>query len=397
MDFSYRAITPAGRTLKGVEDAISEAALERILHGRGLLPVYVEEGSSDGSSPPRQSRKQASVEAVRYLSTLVDAGFPLDQALDTVSRLVGHPRIVDAVKGTRDGVRSGTPLASAMKQYPGAFPPLAVGMTHAGEQGGHLAEALERLAEHMEREERLRAEVSSALVYPVVMAVVGGAAIAVLMLFVLPKFVDLRRDAGSALPTSTVILMGVGDFLGRWWPHLAASLVALTSAGVVYRRSDSGRLLSDSLLVRLPVIGAIRRNLSAARFSRSLCTLVSSGMPIVPSLEIAGSTLTDAAAKAEVARAGDEVETGVALGTALGRGRAFPYLFYRMVQLGEEGGRLKEMLDRAARSSEQNLERSLNRLVRLVEPTLIVAFGIVAGLVALSLLQAIYGMRLQDF
>jgi len=397
MEFVYQAVTSSGRMLSGVEDATSEPALEKMLRDRGLFPVEVRPGQMTGPRAPRMGRRRASVEAMRYLGTLVEAGFPVDRALDTTSRLVGNPDVVEALRGTRDAVRSGSALAAGLAVYSRSFAPLVTGMVAAGERGGRLVEALDRLADHMEREERLRAEVTSALVYPATMAVVGGTAIAVLMLYVLPRFVILLEDAGSALPASTALLMSIGDVLAHHWPSFLLGMGAVIAAAVSYRRSVHGRRTIDRVLARLPVIGPIRRNLSAVRFGRTLASLLASGLPAVRALEIASSSLSDAGAKEDVANARDEVETGVSLSVALGRARAFPYLFHQMVAVGEESGRLQEMLDRAAGVAEESLERALARMVRLVEPTLIVLFGIIAGFVALSLLQAIYGMRVEGF
>ncbi|MEE9280667.1 MAG: type II secretion system F family protein [Myxococcota bacterium] len=344
-----------------------------------------------------RSRRADVVEAIRYLATLMSAGFPLDRALGTVARVVVRADVSGALRAVRERVRAGSELADALAERPRMFPRLAVGMTRAGERGGHLAEALERLAQHLEREERLRSQVVSAMLYPLLVMGVGGVAVLVLLLYVLPRFVGILDEVGAGLPLSTLLLLNAGAFLGRWWPALLLGAVLAALLVTSSRRSESGRARSDAVLARLPVLGPLRQRLAAARFGRSLSTLLDNGLPILPALDISASGLADAAAAAEVMRAREEVQAGVRLALALRRGRAFPYVFLQMVELGEESGQLAQMLERAATAAEQELERGLERLVRLVEPAMIVVFGAAAGFIALSLLQAVYGIRMDAF
>lgn len=398
-EFRYRVVTATGNTVRGVEEAASAVALERALGSRGFYPIEIA-AADDGPSRRRgttRTRRSDVVDAIRYLSTLTSAGFPLDRALSTVARVVARRDVAAALRGVRDRVRSGTPLASAFGERPDTFPRLAVGMARAGERGGYLADALGRLADHLEREQALRAQLISALLYPLLMVVVGGAAILVLVLYVLPRFVTLLSETGTALPRSTALLLQGGALLGQWWPVLLFGLVAATVLAAAARRAPRGGALTDAALLRLPLVAPLRQRLAATRFGRSLATLLESGLPILAALDVAADSLADRAAAAQVAAAREEVRAGVPLAMALGRGRAFPYVFLKMVELGEEGGRLPEMLERAATAAELELERGLERLARLVEPSLIVLFGLVAGFVALSLLQAIYGIRVEVF
>lgn len=397
MDFAYEAVAPSGRTFRGVEAASSEAALERILRDRGLLPLAIVADRGRRVRVPRVGRRRAVVDGMAYLATLVGAGFPLDRALDTAARLTGHAGASRAFSEAGDAVRGGQGLARALSSHPRFFSRLAVGMVEAGERGGRLAEALEGLARHLEREEALRGQVVSSLVYPAMVASVGGVAIAVLALFVLPRFVGILQDAGTPLPRSTAALMSMGAFLSEQWLALLLGGVLALGLALAYRGTASGRVRTDRLMARLPVLGPVRRNLAAARLGRTLESLLQAGLPLVQALEVAADTLSDAGGAEDVARAREDVVGGTTLATGLGRAAAFPYLFLQMVSLGEESGRLVDMLGRGADTAEEQLERSLSRMVQLVEPTLIVAFGVMAGFVALSLLQAIYGMRIEGF
>jgi type II secretory pathway component PulF len=399
--FAYRAATAAGRTVRGVEEAESPAALERVLGQRGLYPLEVAPATARSAGEERRtgfrSRRADVVEAIRYLATLMDAGFPLDRALTAVSRVVARRDVAAAVLDVRDRVRGGTRLDDALSAHPRVFPRFAVGMVRAGERGGHLADALERLSVQMEREQALRARLISALIYPAVMVAVGAGALVVLFVFVLPRFVTLLQDTGSALPRSTALLLATGQFVSEWWWALLLAPVVLAMLVSAARATDEGRASVDRVLLRLPIVGPMRGRLASARLARTLSTLLASGLPILPALEIAAESQADAAVAEEVLRAREEVRAGDRLAASLRRAGSFPFLFVQMVEVGEEGGRLAEMLERAASAMEGELERGLDRLMRLVEPAMIVVFGGLIGFVALSLLQAIYGIQPDRF
>lgn len=398
--FAYRAANAAGRTVRGVEEAESVPALERQLGLRGLYPLDVAPASAADAESRHagfRSRRADVVEAVRYLATLLDAGFPLDRALAAVSRVVARRDVAAAVMDARERVRGGARLEEAMAAHPRVFPRFAVGMVRAGERGGHLAQALDRLAGQLEREQALRARLASAMVYPAVMCTVGAGALVLLFVYVLPRFVALLADTGSALPKSTATLLAAGAFVSRWWAAMAIGVIAILALAAMWRASDEGRAATDRILLSLPLIGGLRRRVAAARLGRSLSTLLGSGLPILPALEVAAESQADAAVAAEVLRAREEVRAGDRLAASLRRTGVFPFLFVQMVEVGEEGGRLPEMLERGAAAMEGELERRLDRMLRLLEPALIVVFGGIVGFVALSLLQAIYGIRADAF
>jgi type II secretory pathway component PulF len=327
----------------------------------------------------------------------VGAGFPLDRALGTVARVAARADVADAVTAVRARVRAGAPLADGLAEHPRIFPRLAVGMARAGERGGHLSDALLRLADQLEREQALRARLLSAMLYPAVMLVAGASAIVVLLLFVLPRLVSLLEETGAALPRSTAILLATADLLRHRWPLLILLLGATTLFVSAYRGTAAGGLVIDRLLLRIPLIGSLRRQIAAARLGRALATLLSGGLPVLTALDVAGHALADRAATQDVQRAREEVRAGGRLARALGRGSAFPFVFIQMVDVGEDGGRLAEMLERGATAMEQSLERGLERLVRLAEPMMILLFGGIVGFIALALLRAIYGVHAGAF
>lgn len=398
--FSYEAATRTGQTVRGTEDAASEGALERSLSRRGLYSLKVQPAAS-GHARERGggwvSRRADVTEAVATLAALLDAGLPLERALDVAARGAGRPDVAKALDEVRRAVRGGGRIAEAVAAQGTLFPAVAAGLLGAAERGGHLADAMARLAEQMEREGALRSRVVSALTYPLLLASVGTVAVVVLLAYVLPKFVDLLADAGADLPASTAILIGASRLFTRFWPVLVAVLVGCVAAWRAVRRPGAWRERSDAWLLRLPLVGALRARYASAQVARTLGTLTAGGVPLLQALDVAVSSTRDEAVAADLRAAQSAVRRGEPLSAAMARGRGFPHVFTRLVQVGEETGELDSLLLRAATQMEAELERRLGRFVALLEPALILLFGFLVGGVALSLLQAIYGIHADGF
>lgn len=399
--FRYEAANAGGQTVRGVEEAASEGALERLLAGRGLYPVSIApaaRGEGERRAGGAWTSRRADVaEAVATLAALLEAGLPLERALEVAAQGAARRDVAGALEGVRRAVRGGGRVADAVAAQAGVFPPIAAGLLAAGERGGQLADAMRRLADGMEREGALRARVVAALTYPALLAAVGTAATTILLVYVLPKFVDLLADAGASLPTSTAILLALSGAAGRWWPALLLLVVGLAAAIWRTRRSAAGRERGDAWLLRLPLVGPLRARYASAQTARTLGTLLAGGVPLVAALDVAAGAASDAAVAADLRAARASVRRGEALSGALARGRGFPHVLVRLVAVGEETGEMDAMMLRAAALMESELERRLDRTVSLLEPAMILFFGLVVGGVALSLLQAIYGIHADAF
>lgn len=400
--FAYRAVTAEGRTLRGIEDAASSVALERTLSARGLYALHVTPTRAGPSA--RQNRRHWRTscrvdvaDAVATLATLSEAGLPLERALDVAVRGAATVQVRAALETARRRIHEGSTLADALAEHGRLFPPIAQGLVRAGERGGHLSRALARLTEHLERERALRSRVLSAMLYPSLLLTVGTGALAVLVFFVLPRFMELLGDAGTPLPRSTMVLLGITAVFSRAWPFLLVAILGLAVFLTAWRRTKAGRDRFDAIVLRVPLVGTLRARNAVARFARTLATLLSGGVPLLPALEIAAGATGETAVAREIDAARSAVRQGERLAVALAAGSAFPYAVVRLIEVGEETGRLEALLERAAGTLEVELERRLERFVTLAEPVLIVAFGLVVGFVALALLQAIYGIHADAF
>jgi general secretion pathway protein F len=396
--YAYRAVDAAGKRFRGQGEAATPALLMRTLEERGLLVLEVAEARESGRSAAGFGfgRRRAVLEVTRALAALLPAGMPLARALGTSASVATGP-LSDVLGMVRGRVERGESLAAALAAHPEFFPPLYIGLVRAGERSGDLAGAFGRLTEQMEREDRLRARLLSASIYPLLLAVLGGLAIVVLLLFVLPRFVELLDGTGAALPRSTALLLGASATLQRFWPVLLLLPAGAAAAAVAYRTSAAGRRAGAALLLRLPLVGRLRRTLLAARFARLVGVLLGGGAPLFTALGDALESVDDPLARDETARIRGRVREGISLHAAIAETSFFPPLLAQLVAVGEESSQLREFLLKAAEIFEERTEQTMQRLVTLAEPAMIVGFGTLVAFVALSLLQAIYSVNAGAF
>lgn len=391
--FAYRAVDQTGRRLRGAEDAPSPRALTLALESRGLVVVEIREGEESGAGAgARLGRRQAVLEVTRAVAALLQAGLPLARALSAAAHLA-TAYTKHAVEAVRERVARGEPLAVALGEHPDLFSPLYVGLVRAGERSGDLAGTFARLADQLDREERLRGRLLSLSVYPLILCITGSVALIVLAFFVLPRFAELLQGTGAVLPRSTAFVLGTATALRRGWPLLLAGVLTLPLVLIWSRQTDEGRRAASRLLLSLPIINGLRRQALSARTARVLGVLLGGGAPLVSALDESRECLSDPLAREELERVSREVREGSALHRAIGARDLFHPLFAQLVAVGEESGRLREFLLKAAEILEERTERGAQRLVTLLEPALIVTLGLVVAFVALSVLQAIYGVN----
>jgi general secretion pathway protein F len=330
----------------------------------------------------------------QQLATLVEAGLPLERALVVLGDVAANRRLRQIVQDVTQSVRAGSTLADALaRHHPRPFSRLYVNTVRAGERGGVLEIGLRRLAEHLEATRELREAVVSALIYPALLMVVGTGAVIFLMTFVLPRFAVILADLGQTLPWPTRLMLGLSDaFLTYWWAIAGVALV-LTLAWQAVARSETGRLRLDGALLGLPLAGEVLRKVEIGRAVRTLGTLLSSGVPLLGALDVA----REGAGNRVVANALATVHGGVKRGEGLARPMAetgaFPTLVVHMVRVGEETGRLDDMLGRVAGTYEREVRVAVRRLVATLEPAIIVVLGAVVLAIVLAILLAILSVN----
>ncbi len=391
--FVYRAVDTRGRSSRGRLLAATESAVVHDLEARGLVPIEVRETvtAAMGKGGSGTSQRRGVLEFTRGMAALLPAGMPLSRAMAVSTVAAGDIR--PALDRVRERVERGDELARALAEERSLFNPLYIGVVRAGEKGGTLATAFHRLAAHLERENDLRSRLISMSIYPAMLCAVGLASVLILVLFVIPRFSVLLTSSGAPLPGSTALVLGVTAAVRANWAVLLVLVIALVLILFWMRASPSGRRAAARLIGRAPLVGAPRRQVLAARFTRMTGELLNSGAPLLSALQDTEQCLEDPLARDVTGRIRARVREGSSLNQAISEHVLFPQEVAQLVALGEESGELAEFLLKASDLLERRIERTLERLVAMVEPAMIIAFGGVIALVALSLLQAIYGIN----
>jgi type II secretory pathway component PulF len=395
--FAYEAVDGAGKRQRGQLSAESAGALSKSLEDRGLLVLKVDESAPGaGTKWWRPGRKREVLEFTRAMSALLPVGMPLSKALDAATGVTTGD-VAETIRDVRSRVERGVPLADALGEHRAFFDPLYAGIVRAGERSGDLDTAFTRLAEQLEREEELRARIISASIYPLLLAAAGTLAVTVLMLFVLPRFVVLLEGSGATLPATTRALLTVTAAMRKAWPVFAL-LPFIGAAGFAWvRNTPEGRRAWAVFLLRMPLVRTLRQYALSARFARLLGVLLAGGAPLLPAIDDTMESVGDPVAKDEIARIRALVREGSSMRNALSTSTLFSPLLAQLVGVGEEAGQLRTFLIKSADIFEERTERATQRLAALAEPAMIVVFGAIVAFVALSLLQAIYGINASSF
>lgn len=396
--YGFDVVDGRGRRRKGRAHAASAATLARSLEEQGLFVVEVRDGGDGvrGESGPNWGRSRAVLDATRALAALLSAGMPLLRAF-SIACNVARVDVAAALEDVRGRVQRGESVADAFDSHGAVFSPVYVGLVRAGERTGDLAGAFTRLAGQLEREAEIRSRILSASIYPLILTSVGGLAVLVLIVFVLPRFVGLLDGTGAELPTSTMLLLRGSAILRHSAPALLGLGVVMAFALAGTLNSEAGRRAISRLVLRIPLVGGLRRQALGARFARLLGVLLMGGAPLLGALESVVRSIADPLARDETERIRTRVREGASLYHAVAEGSLFPPVLSEMVAVGEEASQLASFLTRAAELLEAGAERTVQRLVALAEPAMIVVFGGVVAFVALSLLQAIYGINADAF
>ena len=398
-NFAYQAVDSSGRARNGEATAVSVGALTKSLEERGLLVLDVSEtvtGATKTAKGFRFGRRREVLEVTRALASLLPVGMPLSQALQAASN-VASGDVHAAVLEVKSRVERGDTLSTALAEHPAYFSPLYIGLVRAGERSGDIDSAFTRLSAQLERDEALRGKILSASIYPLLLAVAGTLAVSVLLFFVLPKFVTLLEGSGAQLPSSTSTLLALSAFLNRIWPVLVILPFVLAGVFAWTRNSDEGRRFASRAMLSIPAVNTLREYALAARFSRLLSVLLGGGAPLLVALDDTIESLGDPVAQDDVARIRTKVREGSSLRAAVADSEIFPPLLAQLIGVGEEAGQLKEFLTKSAEIFEERTERATQRVAAMAEPAMIVIFGAIVAFVALSLLQAIYGINASSF
>ncbi len=403
--YRYKAVTAGGELATGELDAANESAIVDLLRDQGLMPMQIGVASGPAASPAAAKRagrrslfasrtvtRDQLIGLTRELATLLNAGLPLDRALEMLIGLALSPPVAALLQGIRDDVRGGKALSQALDARREVFDRFYVNIVRAGEAGGAIGLVLARLAETMERNKELRENVKSALIYPTILIGVAAISVVVLLIFVVPQFEQTFSQAGKALPLPTAVVVALGAFFRHWWWAVALGgvLLVLALRGRLKRPAVKRRW--DARLLRWPLVGDLITKVEVARFARTLATLLRNGVTLLAGLAIVkesmGNSVLAGALDGVVAR----LREGKGFGRPLAETNLYPRLASQLILVGEESGRLEEMLGRVADIYDREVALAIKRFLAILEPALILTLAVVIGGIVFSILLGVMGM-----
>ncbi len=399
--YAYRGLDAGGQAVGGVVDADSPRGARQKLRRTGVFPTDLSEErtATAARTLPVRLRRSDRVPAnelaaiTRQFATLIGAGLPLVEALGALAEQAERPALARTLAKVRQEVTEGRSLADALAQHPRLFASLYVNMVRAGEASGALHVVLERLADYTENQARLLGKVRSALTYPVIMLLLSATILFFLLSYVVPKVTRIFQETHQQLPLPTRFLLGASDLVSQWW-----WLILLVAGGGAialrqWARTDGGRERVDRWTLGFPYLGRVMQKLAVARFARTLSTLLASGIPLLPALDIVKSIVDNTLLTRAIERARDAIREGQSIAPPLRESGLFPPLVVHMVAVGERSGELETMLGKAADSYDDEVENAVVALTTILEPFIIVFMGGVVLFIVLAILLPIFELN----
>lgn len=399
--FFYKAINQTGENLEGEIDAANKEFVITKLQNDGCYPISISESPIKKTfTLPKFSLKRSKTITqkditllTRELATLLQAGLPLDTALDTLTRIANNPLISDLLHNISTDVKSGVTLSRSLEKQSNQFSPLYINTIRAGEAGGALDVVLDRLADYLERSSELRAHIFSSMFYPAILLCVSLVSIFILMIYVVPQFAPLFEDMGQSLPLLTQLIFASADFLkSYWWLFCGIFAATLWTADRLLKQEDY-RYKWDSWLLTLPLISDLITRIELARFSRTFATLLSNGVSILSAISIVKEVISNKPLSDLMKEVKNSLEKGGQIAKPLKDSTLVPLLAIQLIEIGESTGQLETMLYKLANIYEDETKNTISRLLTLLEPVLIIGLGLIIAGIIVSILLAILGLN----
>lgn len=401
--FEYVALDEKGRQRKGFVDAPGIAAARQKLREENVYPVEINQATDKKETAlagvfkiniwQRVPANDVSM-FTRQLSTLLGAGMPLVPSLSILMKQAKNPLLKKSLAQIREQVNEGKSLTESMSNFPQIFPPFYLNMVRAGEASGTINLVLERLADFSENQQTLMNKIRSALAYPLIMFFMGSAVIFLLMAFVVPKITGIFSDMHQTLPLITIILIAISNFLKSfWWLILILLAAGVAAFKYMTTGTEGGRHMWDNTKLKIPVWGQVNQKIAIARFSRTLATLLQSGVPLLSAMEIVRNVVNNIIIGEAISKASKDLEEGKGLSGPLTQSGIFPPLVIEMIAVGEQSGTLERMLNRIATAYETEAQSDIMVMTSLLEPVMILVMGLGVGFIVVSILLPIFEMN----
>jgi len=394
--YVWEGTTAKGETKKGELEASDDRAVRLILRRQRITPAKIKARPRDlfenvSLLQPKITTKDIVV-FTRQLSTMIDAGLPLIQGLDALAAQQENKSFKKVLQEIKNDVETGSTFADSLKKHPKQFDRLYCNMVQAGEVGGILDEVLTRLAAYMEKAEKLKRKVKAALTYPTIVLGIAGLVLAVIMIFVIPVFQKMFADFGSALPAPTQMVINLSEFVKSYFLAMAAGVAVLIFLFKKYYSTETGRRNVDRLLLRAPVFGPLLRKVAVAKLTRTLGTLINSGVPIIEALNVAAGTAGNKIVEEAIYKVRTSISEGRTIAQPLQESGIFPNMVVQMISVGETTGALDQMLNKIAEFYDDEVDAAVDGLTSMIEPFMIVFLGGSVGSIIIAMYLPIFKM-----
>ncbi|NLJ40296.1 MAG: type II secretion system F family protein [Clostridiales bacterium] len=394
--FEYKAVDMTGRNIEGVFEAINKDTVAKMLKQRGFYHTYIGEIVEKKDLTEVGFLSKIPTKDIyifcRQFGTVLKAGVSMLKALEIIGLQAENKMLKKVLIQVREEVQKGNSLSDSMRLFENKFPPMLINMVEAGEVSGTLDDSLETMAVHYEKEYKLGKKVKGAMIYPIVIMLVAIAAVIFLMVGVVPMFVNMFASSGAELPLPTKILLGISNFLTGNWLVIIVVIVLSGIAIRLFAASENGRFTIHRMILDLPIIGRLQNKINTARFSRTMGSLMMTGIDITQAINITGKVITNTVVQKKLKDVETQLIQGVSLYQSINSIEIFPPMLENMILLGEESGTLDEMMQKTADFYEEEVDRGVESMTALIEPAIIIFLGGIVAFIVLSILLPMFGM-----
>lgn len=394
-NFKYKAMNKKGERLEGTYNAISRDEVIEMISSNNYYPLMVEENREGTKIELRLFERVTTKDIAmfcRQFYTMLDAGVSINSAVHILAEQLTNRKLKDALGDMEDQVRKGQTLSESMRKHDKIFPDLLISMIETGEVSGNLDSVLLRMSTHYEKENKINNKVKSAMIYPAVLSVVTVVIVVVLITFVMPTFIGIFEDSGVELPLATRILLGMSSGIRRHGLLILFGIATFVVLIRYYFRSESGNLFSSKAKLAIPILKGLNQKIIVSRFTRTLSTLLASGVTLVQSLEVVADIMGNKLAEEAVIKVREDVIKGEGLSGPIGEIKLFPSMLSSMIKIGEESGSLDDILNKTADFYDEELEVAVQTATAMLEPLLIVVMGVVMGFIIISIMLPMFNM-----
>lgn len=395
MIYKYKAVSHNGEMIEGFFEGEVESDVLAMLKGNNYMPVTIEKDVGAEAQIDLFSSKVKKKDLAvfcRQFYTMLDAGIGIVKCIDILEKQSENKTLVKALGALHEDVQKGFTLSEGMKKHTKVFPSLLINMVEAGEFSGNLDTIMERMAVHFEKENKLENKIKSALIYPIALSVVSIAVVVFLLVAVMPTFISMFESSGQALPGPTQALLIISNSLTEFWYIYVVVVLGMTLGFASFKRTNAGKTLLDGLKLKIPVVKDTTVKIVTARFTRTLSTLMSSGMPLLQSIEIVGRVVGNKVIQDRLEIAVEDIRKGVSLSRTISEVKVFPPMVDSMIKIGEESGALDDILYKTADFYDDEVEVALQRMTALMEPLMLVVMALVIGFIVIAMALPMFDM-----